>query len=119
MSKRMVKITTEGVVSVVDGDGLATKQTEVGGYVAFTEVYQTEGRWTMVYHDEAKVYDEDVNALASLLFGTPWHGDPIAGDVLVGITDDTDVDDRMGDDPDIAAHVLELTAKLVAAAMLR
>jgi hypothetical protein len=119
--RRMVKITPESEVTVVDVPTYEDIQKQVGLLTDYAGV-MFEPRYHLIYDADGATLNKEVNALATLLVGSPWTGgDFLVGDVLVAKAADRPEEtiDGWGDDPDIAVHVLQLVAQKVKAAMLQ
>lgn len=94
MSK-MVLIPVKGSIRVVDLEGLDALQKAVGGMIECPSLpdYEPEvGEFIssgldLVINDEGKFNGSALNLRASLLFCTNHHGDPIMGDALVALLD--------------------------------
>lgn len=62
---------------------LDSLQKEVGGYIEVVHPkYLPEGL-CMVVDDEGRLKDYPVNNIASVLYGTPEHGQPIVGNAVI------------------------------------
>lgn len=115
-----VKVTTQGVVSVVEvennpGSYLYAKLAhEIGsGLVEHVNPMGLKEPFCMFVDEEGLLKDSPVvNPLASYLYGTHVHGNPIVGDVLFGKNIMTD------EGPDVGG-LDESEAQLIKAAMER
>jgi hypothetical protein len=119
--RRMVKITPEAEVTVVDVPLFEDVVRHVGGFVDYAGVMDAP-EYSLIFDQDGGTANKPVNALASLLLGTPWgREDFLVGTVLVAPLEQEagETGDGWGTDPDIAAHVLQLVAQKVKAAMLR
>jgi hypothetical protein len=110
--KTAVKVTTEGIVSVIDlqaeSNELATLQSAVGGLI---EVATLQSGYTMFMNEEGKIHELPINEKATKIWlaNFPNFPDVILGDiVLAGATDEEG--EQLGLDPDYAKHLVELLA---------
>lgn len=62
---------------------LDSLQKEVGGYIEVVHPkYLPEG-FCMVVDDEGRLKGSAINSIASVLYGTPEHGQPIVGNAVI------------------------------------
>lgn len=112
MSKQYLKVTTEGVISVItatDEESLSKLQEAVGGWVQAIDLSDTLSLWC---NEEGKLVGLPHNPFAQILWDEAFgaHTDYIVGDVVfTGGTDDEGY--TLGISDEQTARVREAVAK--------
>lgn len=82
MTRRMLLIPVEGDVRLVDADTWQKAAAAIGA--SYIEAVTVGRSWSMAVDEDGRMTGRDLNPRASVLYGTPRHGHPILGDVLLG-----------------------------------
>lgn len=88
MTEKVVVVTTEDEVSVrdlevKDGSMLDSLQEIVGGYIEIVRTMGLDGSLVMVVNEDGLNLKLKPNLIGSVLYGTPAHGHPIVGNIVI------------------------------------
>jgi hypothetical protein len=82
MTRQMLLIPVEGDVRLVDADTWQAAAAAIGA--SYIEAVTVGRDWSMAVDEDGRMIGRPLNPRASQLYGTPRHGQPILGDVLLG-----------------------------------
>lgn len=109
---KMLRMTTSGEVSMVEVSGWQEMSAAIGSQL-IERVRVTEDM-AMAVDEEGLLTGREVNVTASVLYGTPKHGAPIVGDVLLGVEGYVPDEDGGGvdwiDPPDMGQFMADVSA---------
>lgn len=96
---KTVKITTDNKISVVDIPWTREEWYEViGGGCDIVETVKTQRMFDlfrtpilMIIDEEGLIREQELNLVASLLYGMDEHGHPIVGNVIFGVPSGPDI----------------------------
>lgn len=80
-----IVVTTENEIRTQDfGEPLfKTVGAAVGGYIEVVHPQMLPRPYCMIVNEEGLIYDFPINAAGSVLYGTPEHGHPIVGNIVI------------------------------------
>lgn len=82
MSRQLLLIPVEGDVRLVEADTWKQAATAIGA--SYIEVVTVARDWSLAVDEDGRMTGRPINRRASQLYGSPRHGQPIVGDVLLG-----------------------------------
>ena len=81
---------------------------EVGGYIEVVHPRRLDAPFVMIVNEEGRLEGLSQNALGSFLYGTPIHGEPIVGNIIIlqegFVNGERDI---IGLDDDLAQNVID------------
>ena len=81
---------------------------EVGGHIEVVHPRELKAPLTMIVNEEGRLEGLPQNALGSALYGTPIHGEPIVGNIIIlqegFVNGERDI---IGLDDDLARYVID------------
>lgn len=80
-----ILVTTDNVMSVQEyGEPLyQTVGKSVDGYIEIVHPRGLKEPYCMIVNEEGRLQDLPFNAVGSILYGTPQHGEPIVGNMVI------------------------------------
>lgn len=85
---KAIKISTANIISLIDvpenGEPLYKQiQAAIEGYSEYTYPARLPKGYVMIINDEAKLIGLPLNLIASFLYASELHGDPIVGNAFI------------------------------------
>lgn len=112
-----IKITTDDSISRIDLDEPLYKSVRnaIGGLIEIVRARGLKHPHVMIVDEEGLIKNRQLNKVGSLLYGTPLHGQPIVGDIVIMREEEgPDGMDIFGLNSEDITYLTEMITKLVA-----